>query len=74
MALYKDDYYPNYSEEIFDGYDIKKFWCLCPGRRRLACENMLVDETDGRFRYFIIDTGFWVFGKKIVLVFSHLWR
>jgi len=27
---------------------------------------MLVDETDGRFRYFIIDTGFWVFGKKVL--------
>jgi len=25
---------------------------------------MLVDETDGRFRYFIIDTGFWVSVRK----------
>lgn len=29
-------------------------------------DNGLVDET-GRFRYFVVDTGFWVFGKKVLV-------
>jgi len=29
---------------------------------------MLVDETDGRFRYFIIDTGFWFSVESIAPV------
>ncbi len=69
MALEKlDDYYPSYREEIFDGYDIKTFDVYALGDEKVgSVKNMLVDETDGRFRYFIIDTGFWVFGKKVLL-------
>jgi hypothetical protein len=69
MALEKlDDYYPNYREEIFDGYDIKDFDIYAQGDEKVgSVKNMLVDETDGRFRYFIIDTGFWFFGKKVLL-------
>jgi uncharacterized protein (TIGR02271 family) len=29
--------------------------------------DVLVDEDQGRFRYFIVDTGFWVFGKKVLV-------
>jgi len=53
MAL---DYYPNSS--------MAAMTMFMPRRKGWLCENMLVDETDGRFRYFIIDTGFWVFGRK----------
>jgi len=31
--------------------------------RRLAQSTMLVDE-EGHFRYFIVDLGFWIFGKS----------
>lgn len=30
-------------------------------------EDILVDEKDGDFRYLIIDIGFWIFGKKVLL-------
>jgi uncharacterized protein (TIGR02271 family) len=29
--------------------------------------DVLVDAQDGRFRYFVVDTGFWIFGKKVLL-------
>ena len=68
MALYKlDEYYPNY-EEFFDGYDIKKFDVYAQGDEKVgSVKNMLVDETEGRFRYFIIDTGGWFSNKKVLL-------
>lgn len=68
MALYKlDEYSPNYSEDIFDGYDIKNFDVYAQADEKVgSVKNMMVDES-GRLRYFIIDTGFWVFGKKVLL-------
>ena len=69
MTLYKlDDFYPNYKEELFDGDDIKGL-DVYAGRsddKIGSIENALVDE-QGRFRYFVIDTGFWIFGKKVLL-------
>lgn len=68
MALYKlDEYNPNYAQEFFGGNDIKNFDVYADDDRVGSVENILVDEDDGRFRYFIIDTGFWVFGKKVLL-------
>jgi PRC-barrel domain len=68
MALYKlDEYNPNYAQEIFGGNDIKNFDVYADDEKVGSVENILVDENDGRFRYFIIDTGFWVFGKKVLL-------
>ena len=69
MVLYKlDDYYPNYQKDIFDGYDIKNFDVYAADNDKVgSVKNVMVDETDGRFRYFIVDTGFWVFGKKVLL-------
>ena len=68
MALYKlDEYNPNYNDEIFEGNDIKSFDVYADDDRVGSVANILVDENDGRFRYFIIDTGFWIFGKKVLL-------
>jgi len=68
MALYKlDEYKPNYAQEIFGGHDIKNFDVYADDDRVGSVKNILVDEDDGRFRYFIIDTGFWVFGKNVLL-------
>ncbi|MFM2064067.1 MAG: hypothetical protein RLZZ507_3738 [Cyanobacteriota bacterium] len=68
MALYKlDEFYPDYKAEDFDGYDIKTFDVYAVDDKVGSVQNVLVDEDDGRFRYFIIDTGFWVFGKKVLL-------
>lgn len=74
MALMKlSDYYPNHTKDLFDGHDITNFSVYASDSddndqdKVGSVKDMLVDETDGRFRYFIIDTGFWVFGKKVLL-------
>ncbi len=69
MALYKlDEFHPNYKEELFDGEDIKGLdvYAGKSDDKIGSIENALVDE-QGRFRYFVIDTGFWIFGKKVLL-------
>jgi len=68
MALYKLDetYYSNYQNDIFDGYDIKKFDVYALDDKVGSVTNVMVDE-EGRFRYFIVDTGFWIFGKNVLL-------
>jgi len=63
-----DRFYPNYREELFDGEDIRGL-PIYAGRtdeKIGTIDNVLVDA-EGRFRYFIIDTGFWIFGKKVLL-------
>lgn len=69
MALYKiEDYNPNYRQEAFDGGDVKGL-DVYAGRTNEkigTIHDVLVDET-GRFRYLVIDTGFWIFGKKVLL-------
>ncbi len=32
-----------------------------------SVDDILVDTQTGEFRYFIVDTGFWIFGKKVLL-------
>jgi len=67
MALVKlADAYPNYKQEIFGGDDIKGYEVYSATDEKVGgIHDALVDET-GRFRYLVIDTGFWVFGKKVL--------
>jgi uncharacterized protein (TIGR02271 family) len=69
MPLFKiGDFNPNYREEAFDGADVKGL-DVYAGRtdeKIGSIHDVLVDQT-GRFRYFVIDTGFWIFGKKVLL-------
>jgi uncharacterized protein (TIGR02271 family) len=69
MALIKlEDFNPNYREELFDGDDIKGL-DVYAGRTEEkigSIDTALVDEM-GYLRYLVIDTGFWIFGKKILL-------
>jgi len=62
------DVYPNYKEKIFDGEDIKKYsvYALEDEEKIGEVDDALIDE-QGRFRYLVIDTGFWIFGKKVLL-------
>ncbi len=30
-------------------------------------KDILVDEKEGKFRYFVVDIGFWIFGKEVLL-------
>jgi len=68
MALYKiKDFYPNYRDSMFGGHDIKGFDVLAAADDKVGTvSDVLVDE-EGRFRYFVLDTGFWIFGKKVLL-------
>ncbi|KST65933.1 DUF2382 domain-containing protein [Mastigocoleus testarum] len=68
MALYKiADLYPNYKEDIFAGSDIKDFSVYSETDEKVGSVHDVIVDGTGRFRYFIIDTGFWIFGKKVLL-------
>lgn len=70
MALMKiSDYYPDYKDEIFGGDDIKGMDVYAGNTNEKIgkVHDALVEEETGRFRYLIIDTGGWIFGKKVLL-------
>lgn len=69
MALFKiEDFNPNYRKDAFDGDDVKglEVYAGKTDEKIGSIHDVLVDDT-GRFRYFVIDTGFWIFGKKVLL-------
>lgn len=70
MALFKiADRYPNYQNRFFDGQDIKETSVYVSGNdtdKVGSVHDVLVDEA-GRMRYLVIDTGFWIFGKQVLL-------
>jgi uncharacterized protein (TIGR02271 family) len=68
MVLHKlGDFDPDYRNS-FDGNDIKglSVYAEASDEKIGNISDVLVDE-DGRFRYFIVDLGFWIFGKKVLL-------
>jgi uncharacterized protein (TIGR02271 family) len=66
MALYKlRDFNPDY-RNYFDNQDILSFDLYNGDDKVGSIDELLVDE-EGRFRYFVINTGVWVFGKKVLL-------
>ncbi|MBD2007202.1 DUF2382 domain-containing protein [Microcoleus vaginatus ZQ-A3] len=69
MLLYKiEDFNPSYREAAFNGEDIKglDIYAGNTDEKIGSIDTALVDET-GRFRYFVVDTGFWIFGKKVLV-------
>ena len=71
MALYRvKDIYANPAEKLFDGHDITSYdvYVVEDGDHKKAgnVKNLLLDES-GRFRYFAVDTGLWVFGKTVLM-------
>ncbi len=69
MALRKlADFYPNYKKDIFAGRDIKGYdvYAGTTNDKLGTIHDALVDES-GNFRYIVVDTGFWIFGKKVLL-------
>ncbi len=68
MALQKiKDFDPNY-KETFGGNDIKgsSVYSESSDEKIGTVDDVLVDE-DGQFRYMVVDLGFWIFGKKVLL-------
>lgn len=69
MALFKiEDFNPNYRQQAFNGEEIKglNVYAGTTDEKIGTIHDVLVDET-GHFRYIVIDTGFWIFGKKVLL-------
>jgi uncharacterized protein (TIGR02271 family) len=68
MALLKlVDAYPNYKDEIFGGDDIKGYDVYAGNNEKIGSVYDALIDDQGSFRYFVIDTGFWVFGKKVLV-------
>ncbi len=68
MALYKiADYDPDY-RDVFQGQDIKDMSVYAEGSddKVGSVSDILVDN-EGRFRYLVVDLGFWIFGKKVLM-------
>lgn len=68
MVLYKlEDFDTNY-QDAFGGDDIKNYdvYSDIDDDKIGSVKNIMVDET-GRFRYLVVDTGFWIFGKQVLL-------
>lgn len=66
MALHKiKDFDPNYRDS-FNKQDILGFDLYSSNEKIGSIDDLLVDD-EGRFRYLVINTGFWVVGKKVLL-------
>jgi uncharacterized protein (TIGR02271 family) len=68
MALYKiADFDPDY-RDTFQGEDIKGLGVYTQGSDEKigSVSDVLVDE-EGHFRYLVVDLGFWIFGKKVLM-------
>jgi uncharacterized protein (TIGR02271 family) len=66
MALHKiRDFEPNYLD-YFDGQNILSFDLYSRDEKVGSVDDMLVDE-EGHIRYLVINTGVWIFGKKVLL-------
>lgn len=62
------DFNPDYKRDIFGGEEIKGYdvYADINNEKVGTVYDILVDDT-GRLRYVVIDTGWWVFGKKVLL-------
>ncbi|HIK15046.1 MAG TPA: DUF2382 domain-containing protein [Leptolyngbyaceae cyanobacterium M33_DOE_097] len=66
MPLYKiKDFDSNYQKH-FDNKDILGFDLYDHNEKIGSVDNLLVDD-NGNFRYFVIHTGIWIFGKRVLL-------
>jgi uncharacterized protein (TIGR02271 family) len=69
MALYKlEDFAGNYSDADFDSYEVRDFdvYSDIDDDKVGTVKHILVDDS-GRFRYLVVDTGFWFFGRQVLL-------
>ncbi|MGH1392940.1 MAG: DUF2382 domain-containing protein [Trichormus sp.] len=68
MVLYKlEDFDPNYRDTL-QGDDIKGLGVYTErNNEKIGTVNDVLVDEDGHFRYLIVDLGFWIFGKKVLL-------
>ena len=67
MALVKiEDFDPEYRDSL-GGSDLKSMSVYTQADEKIGTiHDILVDE-EGQFRYLVVDLGFWIFGKKVLL-------
>ncbi len=66
MALHRiKDFDPDYRSH-FDNQDVVGFDLYSGDEKVGSVDDLLVDD-EGRFRYFVINTGVWILGKKVLL-------
>jgi uncharacterized protein (TIGR02271 family) len=66
MAFYRiKDFDPDYRNH-FDHRDVVGYSLYSGNDKIGSVDDLLVDE-EGRFRYLVINTGAWIFGKKVLL-------
>ncbi len=66
MPLYRiKDFDPDYRNH-FDNQDVVGFSLYSGDEKVGTVDDLLVDD-EGRFRYLLINTGAWIFGKKVLL-------
>ncbi|MBW4669788.1 MAG: DUF2382 domain-containing protein [Cyanomargarita calcarea GSE-NOS-MK-12-04C] len=68
MALHKiSDFDADYRDS-FQGNDIKGMSVYAQGTdEKIGSVNDVLVDDEGHLRYFIVDLGFWIFGKKVLL-------
>lgn len=72
MALIKfKKAYPNYRETFGDNHNIANFDDYSvyadPDNKVGSIKDALFEDATGNIRYLIVDTGFWIFGKNVLL-------
>jgi uncharacterized protein (TIGR02271 family) len=66
MPLHKiKEFYPDYSDQFGD-HDLMGYSLYAGSDKVGSVDDLLVDD-EGRFRYLIVNTGAWIFGKKVML-------
>ncbi|MBW4644294.1 MAG: DUF2382 domain-containing protein [Goleter apudmare HA4340-LM2] len=69
MALYKlEEFAANYGDADFDNYDVRDLdvYSDIDDDKVGTVKHILVDDS-GHFRYLVVDTGFWFFGRQVLL-------
>ncbi|BAU62743.1 PRC-barrel domain-containing protein AvaK [Stanieria sp. NIES-3757] len=69
MALHKiEEFVPRDQQNKFEEINIKNYsvYAGTTNEKIGSVYDVLVDDS-GHFRYFVVDTGFWIFGKKVLL-------
>jgi len=67
MPLLKiKEFDPNYRES-FEGKDIKGMGVYATADEKIGTVSDILVDDQGHFRYFVVDLGLWIFGKKVLL-------
>lgn len=63
------DFYPDYRDNLADGNmgEINSYSVYAEGENKVGTAKDLLVDDSGRFRYVVVDTGPWIFGKNVLM-------